>query len=341
MGKQVFFFLILALLSGFLCSVFAQTLVTQEELIQQEGLNDNPIVSFTVKKVDLDLEFGEVIEQEEVFSYQRIYDSLGNQIEFINGKDINFRFKYNGRLVTEEGLYSDAGELKSKIDYIYDTQGNLVEEAYYRGSELYTKYISEYDAQGNKISTSEYNSSGKLNEKEIYKYDAQGNLIEEALYYGGDGSLLDKKTYSFDTQGNLIEEVEYRDDGTLNVKYVYQYNNQGNLTEKLIYGNQGYQGKEVYKYDDRNNLIEEIFYDANTEYAKGVYKYDDWNNRIEESGYRGDVLVHRGQCSYIGDTRSNWIERICFPYEEKFGEWQPVYDGWQNEKTIRVIEYLE
>lgn len=340
---------LLTVLVTLFLSVSAQSYFNQEELIEQQSLNAKAIASFTLREIDLELNFGEVIEKDESWIQQSIFDSQGNIIEFNSttpNHESNTLFKYDGQSLIETESFRNEG-LVSKIEYVYDSQGNRIETLNYNANgELTTKSVSVYNTQGNQIETLNYNAEGTLVTKYIYEYDAQGNQVSDSTY-DSTGKIFEKRINKYDAQGNRIEQALYGDTGNLWAKTTFVFDSRNNLTEETEYApDEDVSYKYTYAYDENNNVIEaiytEIYSGEEATQQKTIYKYDDWNNQIYKAEYdESDSQISQSQCDYIGDTHSNWVERTCFPYKQQFGEWQPVYDGWQKEKTIRVIEYLE
>ena len=99
------------------------------------------------------------------------------------------------------------GKLQWRVNYKYDTIGNIVEEIDYRtinGISTTAKKLNIYDKNGNKI---EIISSGetkfplatsnkKYKETEKYEYDERGNWVKKISYVNGRAGITERE-YEF------------------------------------------------------------------------------------------------------------------------------------------------
>ena len=144
------------------------------------------------------------------FNYK--YNSKGSLVEeltFLNNgvlwiKQI-FKYDLNGRPM--ERIQYVNGKLQWRVNYKYDTIGNIVEEIDYRtinGISTTAKKLNIYDKNGNKI---EIISSGetkfplatsnkKYKETEKYEYDERGNWVKKISYVNGRAGITERE-YEF------------------------------------------------------------------------------------------------------------------------------------------------
>jgi len=227
-------------------------------------------------------------------------------------------------------------EYESKQHFIFDTNGNKIEEGSYKYEidESINKYTYKYNDKGNKTEKKKYYPGGVLETKYIYKYNDNGNLIEESDYFN-ENILNNKYTYKYDDTGNLIE-TNYSNPTGMKTKQTYKYDERENLIEKIYYtsfsvssGYKGYETKSIYKYDSIGNEIAKENYMDGKFTEKVTYKYDDIGNMTKENLYDsfGKTL---GESQYKYDVKGNKIEwsyknalygglegKVTFKYDDK------------------------
>lgn len=232
----------------------------------------------------------------EKFSYE--YDSRGNKIEKIfytpdGNLNTKYSYKYNvnGNII-EMSISFPEGRLGNKYAYKYDRKSNLIEYNDYLGKKLNQKTIFIYDENGNEVEEAIYDSKDNLKNKWTKKYDAKGNLVE-SIHYFANGKIDSKTIYKNDTKNNVIEEIitdsnnsllseeysKYDIDGNkievkmnvpsyggMKVKTVYKYDNRGNIVEQINNSSMGgkkKRGINKFEYDKNNNWIKTIYFDRN------------------------------------------------------------------------------
>ena len=198
--------------------------------------------------------FGEIEKGGRRCNFKYKYDEKGNKIEGHEYPNLydhdDFKCDEKGNKIegTKFDVNRDRGSYEYKYTYKYDEKGNMIEENYYKSSELNYKSKYKYDEKGNKIEENWYNSAGGLWYKLTYKYDVKGNKIEQ-INNNADGSLFYKYTYKYDVKGNKIEE-------NINRKYTYKYDVKGNMIEFNGSNADGSLVRRTYKYDVKGNIIE-------------------------------------------------------------------------------------
>jgi hypothetical protein len=135
-----------------------------------------------------------------------------------------------------------------KKSWVYNDNGNLIEEALYYSDDVYSLSTFKYDDSGNQVEKVKYELDGSLIAKWVYQYDSRGNRIEINLYHP-DGSLEYRYISKFDDRGNEVEQFQYGLDGSLSPRYSFDYDTKGNVTEEKVYNPDGsIQQKWVYIY---------------------------------------------------------------------------------------------
>ena len=240
---------------------------------------------------------------------RRSYDNYGRlkSVQWVTGlgkpvqnnlhyAQADFQRDQSGRIVVT--TYKDErGQQTAKFDvgvakeaYIYDTDGNRVEEAYFT-DELPTfhkilgvaRVTRTYDKHGVVVEEAYFGTDGRLSVRHNgyailkKKYDQSYNLIEEA-YFGTDGTpVLHKGGYArlvreYDAKGNLIENAYFGlkaepisvEGGYATIRFTYD--KLGNLIEEAYFGtdrtpvlHKGGYARLVREYDAKGNLTKEVF----------------------------------------------------------------------------------
>lgn len=180
------------------------------------------------------------------------------------------------------------GEVYSATEYIYDDQGNLMEEHGYRGEVWAGSYSRSYDGQG-RLMAEWLRYYGDIE----YQYDSNGNLVREthyADYATGLDGVSGWYEYRYDDKGNLQEKVQYDRDGNISGREEYSCDDQGNLVKSVSYDGGGNRsGWEECTYNSRGDLIRSVTYGSDGDCSsQGEYSYDRWGNLTEETMYGGD-----------------------------------------------------
>src|SRR5262249_4963960 len=110
--------------------------------------------------------------------------------------------------------YSAADQPIGKDLYIYDSEGNEIEEHRYKFDgeswTLWQRTVSTYDERDLMISKLTYNGEGALESRWLYVYDGNRNLGADYLYSGS--QILKEHhvyTYELDSIGNWIKRMTY------------------------------------------------------------------------------------------------------------------------------------
>ncbi len=151
------------------------------------------------------------------------------QIEYNNGSKYIKEISFTELGHADEVVITDEnGEFQGREVYVYDAQGNVVEEiemdelnmeilrhkrvyndegelmeeSIFRAGELESRKVFEYDANENTSRISDYDHENRLMQTTAYLFDANQNLIESRI-------RSDHNAYE------LVEEMEYDEDNNM------------------------------------------------------------------------------------------------------------------------------
>jgi hypothetical protein len=160
---------------------------------------------------------------------------------------------YNTRDQPTALLFHDgAGRALSRVEFLYDEAGRLLEEAQTRVAELLPAEMptgmnpAQFDAVRALL------DAGADPARRVHRYDGQGHRIEtSSSLFGPLGR--EQKTMAYNDRGDLIEEIsedQQRD---------YSIDDQGRLSDSPIQESQSRsEGRFRYDYDARDNWIKKI-----------------------------------------------------------------------------------
>lgn len=193
----------------------------------------------------------------------------------------------NGLLLTdvEFSWNTNMWQYQDSISYLYNSNGQLLEENRYTYNNLTSSWI--------------------LSVKEIFTYDESSRLIVDAYYsdwIGGEWTYGWKDSSVYNAIGLRIEKYSYQLIASVweqNYKYTYYYGSTQLLTETI---NQLWTGstwenssKITYAYDDHGNMIEYInfYWDGMNWIAsfKSQSTYNATNNQITYHSYYWDGIT--------------------------------------------------
>jgi hypothetical protein len=160
---------------------------------------------------------------------------------------------YNDRDQPSDLLfYSEAGELLSGVQFTYDLDGNLIEEAQKHSAQLlYRELLGPLSPEHVDAVRSAFGAIGEF-VRRTHCYDSKGRRIESDLRMGLLGG--DRKTMAYNDYGDLVEEVcedwqrdyEVNDAGRLSsepaketmhrseARFHYEYDARGNWLRKTV-----------------------------------------------------------------------------------------------------------
>jgi len=249
--------------------------------------------------------------------------------------------RYDGKgNKTRETTYNPSdGSIASTISYLYDKNGNIVEEISKR-EDVSTKIIHRYNSLNHKIESVFYKSDGAVERKITYVYDDSGLLLEtvgrlddgrifmrDTYLYDGDGNIIEFKNnlkkfiMSYDRFGNIALVAKYnryfkvQDSIQFNLSDIFTmwYDRSGNLLElRSLRPDSTVKAKTKYLVNELGQVLEEKeFTGENRLVYSRVSKYNKSKNLIEESGV-DRALKFKNVYKY--DSRGNKTE--CIAYDQ-------------------------
>lgn len=175
------------------------------------------------------------------------YNAHGNPI-------VTFTHEYDhkNRLISAVTLMPDA-DTKSVINYIYNSQDQLIEQNHFKDEiyEMGYKYI--YDNNGNLIEEIFYGSNEQKTKEEgdttFKEYNDKNQLLVSFKKYP-DGNIKLKESFIYDATNILIESIWYNNQWRDDVEFEW-------FTEKSKPAKSTH---HYYKYDEIGNKIEDLSY---------------------------------------------------------------------------------
>lgn len=188
------------------------------------------------------------------------------------------------------------GAVKKRVEYLYEPLRPISEEV--EKAHLQFKYVYVYNKQGNLLEESSYTGKGELLDSTAYTYDNKGKLTGVKMY-NGSGKLMNIATFTFDQKGNKTQLIQRMLDSTVVLKETRKYDNAGILVEKEVDNPYYYykRYKYTWKWDTNGDCLEKKwikYKGANTYVDTYTYKYlshdktGNWTKRIE---YHDGVTV--------------------------------------------------
>ncbi len=236
-------------------------------------------------------------------------------------------FNQNGKITRLE-KFNGRGTAVWKEIFSYDHNNNNTVHIIYQFNKVWSRRISTYHNNNQLIESSEWDSEGKLIEKQVVTKDSLGNKIEQSYTYSN-GSLSKTLECIYDQDGNQIQRSLFAN-GQLKQKEANQFNEYGDRIETIQYFPQkGEQKVMHFKYDSAHNLIETIVLNSTQMIEeKVITKFDRLKNITEQFTYglTGN-LKESIRYTYEFDEEDQWTKRITLINRK------PV------SVTIRRIEY--
>ncbi|OON93111.1 MAG: hypothetical protein ATN31_00870 [Candidatus Epulonipiscioides saccharophilum] len=171
----------------------------------------------------------------------------------------------------------------------FNSKGNPIEKMYTinemdstENEQTNIKQIIKYNEYDHVTQISDYNSSGKLLQREIHEYDSKGNKMK--ITTTGNNPAFE--LFEYDSDNQLIKHSFY-ENSLLNSYYIYEYDLLGNQIKESYYNTKLLQYSKTTIYDVLGNLIRYEEYYGNAEDSRNyfeIYTYNDKNQRL--SAYR-------------------------------------------------------
>lgn len=172
------------------------------------------------------------------------YDSRGKVLE----KSV-LQYNSEGRIISEKILDSQ-NRYKGEVHYLYDAQGNVIEEKYVDvAGKVVAKKVRHY--KSNQLVRMDVYSDEKLSFTRYYTYK-QNQIL------GKEEENKNIVPFSISIRDGLIQSVIYREkDSSMEIHYSYQ---DGRLIERFKKSGDAL-SKSVYNYDQENRLQKYTYYD--------------------------------------------------------------------------------
>jgi len=210
-------------------------------------------------------------------------------------EEINFK----DGLPVEKLHYNSYGEIRSKYDYTYNKNNNMIKEEIYNEYDniIFRKEISytsnrdtnevvlsnirkkgkeirkfSYDSMNRLIGINNYNSNDKiyLSQKFIYK----GDKLTSIEFLDGDGKKFEESVFTYNKIGNLLSETN----NNITKKYIYDDK------DRLIRVESNKGDIRIYKYNDKNFIVDDQFFiEHNKRQFRLVFNY-------LKNGLAGEVI---------------------------------------------------
>jgi len=198
------------------------------------------------------------------------------KLDFLKEFEYKKEFYYNSKnqLVTTK-VFRLNGDLVELIKDYYVGKNNTERIVFYPNNEIKNKVIYEYDSNGNRINYVSYDNLGKVQSKVESKYDDE-NVEIESIRYNEFGKISYQvkinKLSDFKTN-SVYEEFE---EEKINRNYSeYYYNKKNQLVKVLVSDDldKKFKKDSEYKYDNRGFLVEKLDFDKN-ELLSSVTKFE-------------------------------------------------------------------
>lgn len=249
---------------------------------------------------------------------------------------VNYEYDKQGRKVA--GMLTNGEKSVCKINYHYDTSGNLVEEYWdyfgkwsqtfhYVYEKLNSKkyyYSSPYlDPRNHRIVKEFYTYNNEKGGPSSYEYNDLG-LLAQKVFTRDDG-LSTTTHYRYDESGRLLSSIRiFPDNGTMEFKYTYDENNK--LIERYCYQHDTLIGFEAFLYDADGALKKAYLKNFDT-WLTGTIAFE--NNALGavssgrfkgENGFDADITFHYDDNQLLTEIMWNFsfgkFQRYQYEYEE-------------------------
>lgn len=316
-----------------------ETTGVEEDMSKQEDttINAKPVIKVwrqTSEDVMDDLDIYEEVHYNEDGTIAReIEKMLEDYTETI--------YTYNNKVLVKVEEYDKVSGELGVTEYIYDDNGNVIEEKYSGGRqqediEYYGSIKYVYDEKGNMIEYIEIRSSGEQGSIK-YHYDSDNKLIKTTvagedndLYeYDDNGYLVRIKklgiTESFyfderyinDSNGNMIEEKHF------DCEFI-----DGSWEEKMTYW-------KDYEYNENNVLVKEVEYDAYTGEIEIICEYDANGILVSKKKFSIWTAEHD-----VCDVETRW-EYDEYGHCTKVSTLYSVETEWEHQIYTNEYEFFE
>lgn len=261
-------------------------------------------------------------------SYSYTYDSdgrlVGKVASYGNTSDEHRYTLDEYGCVTVDEIYTNGGELDSRVTISYDNAGNdvehiatnrvgrttfvqqrlydqnnqCVEVIYIDGeSEVRSRVTIAYDAEGRKIGVVTYEGRNTQRGRVEYEY-ADNETI--CTTYDDSDSFVSKVGERVDSEGRVVEAASYDAEGAIISRNLTTYDAEGRIAEQsTINRDEELVLSKKYEYDENGCLVRFTEDDKQTPSLTVIlYTYDEQHNLIKERCYMGKYLVSQYVTEY-------------------------------------------
>lgn len=185
---------------------------------------------------------------------------------------------------------------------------NLIKEKYYEAQDIFGEiglgafkgsetYI--YDLDGNLIEERILDSDNKTIESTTYKYE-HGKLMEEVFIDYTDASNNYTLKMEYDSFGNIVDKKEIIENGKIKSCTKFNYDSSQNLIDETSFNGKGeITSKYLFKYDDKNLLIKSNCYDSTGFLLHSkTYEHSGRMIKIIEYDKKGDIIIRINYHNY-------------------------------------------
>jgi hypothetical protein len=219
--------------------------------------------------------------------WEFIYDDFGRKIEqrehFQEGGYVPTKFEYTteGKLKMEAVL-DDDGEVEGKVDYEYDSVGNLIKKVEYDTNDFSSPWVStnyEYDIN-NKVVKKEEQFADKDATTSTFAYDEAGEMIGGQVYYSDDEDLIVDQKVITDEEGNIIGTVVLNPKENMKKESLIKRNENDKIVEEEVLINGNFNSLTVYDYNEEIDIVTEKYLNS-----LGNGEFQQWTAKAYELEY--------------------------------------------------------
>jgi hypothetical protein len=252
-------------------------LQAQEDNTYRELYKKNRVKSVTIYEHKLWGEHGKGLRKKLLFRYE--YDTSGllrkhlhNMGWWLGKSRSAYAYDEHDNLLADTSLnyrepfitnyintYDEQGRMVEKIKrydawyYVYDDNGNLVQEKWIMDTRVPSMYFTEkyeYDSDNRKIKWTRYHADGTEYFYFTYLYDAAGNIIKQTRHQHGEVTNI--FTYSYDILGQQTGSAHFYATETEKLGWSKTWYHTNGLihheTGKLMHEDRAYYRRYVYEF---------------------------------------------------------------------------------------------
>jgi hypothetical protein len=220
------------------------------------------------------------------------------------------------RRIIRREVFDNAGKVKSRTDYTYNTEQNETDEDVFDGNgKLSAKFVCKYE-NSLLMERAKYWGGGSLALKDYYTYDDSNRLIELASFKGTDESF-DKKTRFEDYEGeNCTVKVSYDAMDEKTEKTYCAYDRSGHLLARMTYFNSRPVPVAPPAGAESNTTAEDE--QESEPEASGTESEEQESEKpapaeiLQSFRGTGDIYV------YSFDSHNNWTRKISYTIDRQF-----------------------